>query len=229
MKLYELTIAVILKRDIEFKNMNEEISKVINKSFLKDDKLKEFHETNTFKMYSFSGFQPIEMKGYKKGNMYSFKLRSMDRIFAMTMKNFIKATNNDFFDVVTIGLESIAYRHINELYTLTPSISVIEKNRHWIKDDFDVELIRDRINSNIQRKYKMWFGEELDFNHDLIDTLELKNKKAIVLNYKGGKLLTNKFKITIKEDEVSQKLAFMILATGLLEKNSLGLGFCTAR
>lgn len=229
MLFYELTIVGVLKKDIEFKNMNEELSKIINKAFLNDEKLKEFHELNTFKMYVFSGFQPIEINGYKKGNMYSFKLRSMDRVFALNMRHHIKNTENDLLDIVTIGFESISYRPINELYTLTPCISVIENRKHWINSDYEIDLIKDRINSNIQRKYKMWFGEEIDKDHDFIDSIEQKNNSVIVLNYKEGKLLTNKFKITIKKDEISQRLAFLILGTGLLEKNSLGLGFCTAR
>lgn len=232
MQLWELTIPILLKKELSMKNMYFELSKVINKTMLLDDKLKEFHKLNTFKMYVFSGLFPVSKQGYKKGNMYFFKFRTVDRTFALKMKNLLKTVPNELFDVVTLSLESKKQEPLKGLYTLTPSIAVFtpenSKSRHWTKEDFTLEEIITRMNVNAIKKYKAWTGEEVDEDHKFIESVEQLNEKVIVLDYKStGKLLTNKFRIQVKEDKLSQALAFMVMGTGLLEKNSLGLGFCT--
>lgn len=229
---WQLTIPVILKKDLIFKNMNEELSKAINKAMLLSDDFKKFHETNVFKYYVFSGLYPVTKEGYKKGNMYSFTFRCLNRTFALQMKNFIKKSKNDLYDVVTVSIESREQFNINELYTVTPTIAVFTENnkkpKHWTKEEFSIEQLKERINSNTQKKYILWQDEEIDKTHNFIENIEQVNNKVIILNYKHpGKLFTNKFRIKVKQDKLSQKLAFMILGTGLLEKNSLGLGYCT--
>lgn len=42
-------------------------------------------------------------------------------------------------------------------------------------------------------------------------------------------MLGNKFEIMVKEDPISQNLAYLMLSVGSGEKNSLGFGFCMAR
>ena len=42
-------------------------------------------------------------------------------------------------------------------------------------------------------------------------------------------MLGNKFEIKVKEDPMSQNLAYLMLAIGCWEKNSLGFGFCKAK
>lgn len=230
MRLWELTIPVIMKRDLNQEDVNEELSKVINNALLQDDKLKEYHELNAYKYYVFSGLYPV-YKVFKLGNMYSFKFRSVDRILTMKIKSLLKITENDLFNVVTISMESKDIDNIRGLYTVTPAIAVFtnegEKPRHWLKDDYTLDELKLRINSNAIKKYKLWYNDETINDWDFIESIEQVNSKPIALNYKKGKLLTNKFKIKVKNDETSQKLAFMVMAAGLLEKNSLGLGFCT--
>ena len=55
------------------------------------------------------------------------------------------------------------------------------------------------------------------------------NRKPVKIPYKNINILGNKFEVQIKEDPMSQNLAYLILSVGLLEKNTLGLGFCIAR
>ena len=54
------------------------------------------------------------------------------------------------------------------------------------------------------------------------------NLKPIKIPYKNINLLGNKFEIEVKEDPISQNLAYLALSIGLLEKNALGFGFCRA-
>ena len=42
-------------------------------------------------------------------------------------------------------------------------------------------------------------------------------------------MYTDKFEITVKKDELSQDIAYMLLGTGILQNNSRGLGFVVAK
>lgn len=229
-KFWELTIPIILKRDIGQKDVNEEISKVINKVLLNDERLREYHELNTFKFYVYSGLYPV-LKEFKAGSMYSFKFRCLDKNFALKFKSLIRITINDLFQVVTVSMDCKNINSINGLYTVTPAIAVFtdegEKPKHWTKEDYSLEKLITRINMNAIKKYNLWYSDKLITDWNFIECIKQVNNNVIVLNYKNGKLLTNKFKIKVKKDEISQKLSFIVMAAGLLEKNSLGLGFCT--
>ena len=227
MTYYQLKISCVLKQDLDFKNMFEELSKIINKSLLEDKKLKELHELNTFKMYVFDGLYPASKEGYKKFNLYGFNIKTVDRNLAFKLNSLLKKTENDLINIISVVLETKDTGKIEALYTVTPAISVIKSGSHWTKEDYPIELLIDRINSNAKKKYTYWFDEDIDEEHNFIESIEQANRKVIVLPYKDGVLLTNKFKIKVKGDEISQQLAGMVFTTGLLEKNALGLGYCT--
>lgn len=235
MNLWQLDIYIILKQDLNIKDMYYKLSQVINRAMLKDDKLRLFHEANTYKMYSFSGLFPaVKGEEYKKGAMYSFALRSLDKGFIMSMQKYIKETENDLFKVLNIIISAKKQSVITELYTLTPTVATFESEdrslKYWIKNNYSTEEIVDRINRNLLKKYAYWNGKEVDSSFNLIQDIEQVNDKAIAINYKNGKrFLGNKFRLKVKQDKLSQELAFMALASGILEKNSLGLGFCISK
>ena len=81
------------------------------------------------------------------------------------------------------------------------------------------------LHNNLVKKYKDLFGD-IETDENFIELLEIKNRLPIAMKYKNGRIYGNKFFIRPKGDAVSQKLAFMVLADGLGEKNSLGFGFC---
>ena len=64
---------------------------------------------------------------------------------------------------------------------------------------------------------------------DFIENIKKINRKPVKIPYKNINILGNKFEVQIKEDPMSQNLAYLILSTGILEKNSQGFGFCKAR
>jgi len=229
MLYYELTINCILKKDLGFKESLEELSKVINKTFLLDKNLKKLHKMNTFKMYSFDDLYPVTREGYKKGNSYGFHIKTIDRVFALKMENLLKKTNNDLIDITDVNIKLLNTGKIKELYTVTPVISVIRNGRHWTKNDYPLDLLIERINKNAAEKYNYWFNsnDEIEPDYNFIEDIKQINDKVIVLTYKKGIFLTNKFKLKVKEDDISQKLAEIVFICGLLEKNSLGMGYCT--
>ena len=74
------------------------------------------------------------------------------------------------------------------------------------------------------------------FNHDnitddfeLYTTLEFMNRLPVSVTYKNVKLLGDKIRLSIADNETAQNLAYMSLGTGLGEMNSRGAGFINYR
>lgn len=229
MQYFELMITSYLLKDIKFTEANEAISKLINKAMLQDNELKIKHEEKKLKGYVFSSFYPLESdKVYKTGRIYVFKIRSLEEDFAKKLKSLIVKTNTQEIKVIASDLKRIRVGHITEIYTLTPAIATFD-NKHWLKGD-DFMLLQERMQMNLEKKYQDFFGENLKPQKSFIQGIEIINKKPFSFKYKNTKLLGNKFKIMVNEDEVSQKLAAVALGAGLLEKNSAnGMGFCMGR
>lgn len=122
------------------------------------------------------------------------------------------------------NLETSTQRKIQKLITLTPTIITTEKGDYLIGDD--LEFVRQRMIANIQKKYNQIYNEKIDI--DFIKEIKQTNNKPIKIPYKNIYLLGNKFEITVKEDPISQNLAYLALSIGLLEKNAEGFGFCRA-
>ena len=140
----------------------------------------------------------------------------------------ITKTKSKDFRIVSTELKTFNQFFINELYTVTPAVLTVD-NRFWVKGD-SMELLQRRIVENLLKKYKDYYQKEIEVEESFIQGIELKNHKPIGLKYKNMRLIGNKLTVLVNGDEDSQKLAFMALGTGLLEKNSSnGMGFCIAK
>ena len=226
MVYYNLKIVVSLKKDIRYENTYEKISDFIALAMLYDEETKRLHEENTYKMYNFCSLYPFEADGiYKKGRMYTFDIKFIKIEFAMKMKQLLSHITSSDFQIVMSNIQTNEYKPIHKLITLTPCI--LTKNNGDYKIDGEIELVKSRILAGIEKKYKQLYSSkiEADFIQSIIQT----NRKPIKIPYKNIFFLGNKFEITIKQDELSQKFAHLALSTGILEKNSQGFGFCKAR
>ncbi|WP_132995963.1 CRISPR-associated endoribonuclease Cas6 [Sporanaerobacter acetigenes] len=228
-KYYELINTAYLLNDIYFDEVNEKTGKFINSSMLLDDELANIHESRGYKYYVYDSLYPRESdKIYKKGRVYVFKIRSIDKDLITKIRKTITKTKSEYFQVVSTELKAYDQFFINELYTVTPVVLTVD-NRFWVKRD-SMELLERRIVENLIKKYKDYYEEEIEVEESFIQGIEIKNYKTIGTKYKDIRLMGNKLTILVKEDEISQKLAFMALGTGLLEKNSSnGMGFCIAK
>lgn len=229
MEYYELTLTCYLTKDVIFSEANEIIGNKINKSMLLDESLKENHEKNTYKHYVYNSFYPLENdKIYKSGRIYVMKLRSLNSTFISKINNLITKTPGDDFRVIAVEHKTIRQKHITELYTVTPALITVN-NKYWqVGDDF--MLLQDRFQMNLEKKYKTFYGEEINVDHSFIQGIQILNKKPIVLKYKNTHMSGSKFKIIVNDDELSQKLAFVAEATGIGEKgSSMGMGYCNAQ
>lgn len=219
MNYYNLKIVALLKQDLDNFSAYEKISNLISLSMLKDNNLKQIHEQNTYKNYVFCNLYPIEKDSiYKKNNIYTFDLRGIEIEKILKLKQVMNNAENDYLKVIQIIFQTNQQREIKKLITLTPTIITTEKGDYDIKDN--LEFVKQRILANTQKKYKNIFKDNV--NIDFIKDIKKTNVKPIKIPYKNINILGNKFEIFIKEDKMSQDLAFLILSIGCLEKNAIG-------
>jgi len=229
MHYFELTTTAYLLKNVAFNEVNEKIAQLINKAMLNDEKLAVKHEENKFKNYVFDSLYPREKdKIYKAGKIYVFRIRSLEEDFISKIKQLLHNTTTDYFKVIAGEIKRYEQRAIKEIYTVTPALATIN-NHFWISGD-DIMLLQDRIQINLLKKYLEFFNVEVQKEDSFIQYIEIKNKKPIAFNYKNIQFIGNKFIIKVNEDDLSQKLAFLALGAGLLEKNATnGMGFCIAK
>ena len=226
MQYYNIKVAVLLKNDTQAFENYEKISKLISASMLKDQTLKQLHEENRYKNYVFCNLYPIEKDGiYKAGNIYTFQIRTIDFKLGLKIKQALNNFQNEEFKVIVSDLETSTQRKINTLATLTPAIITSDKGDYLINND--MQLVKERILANAQKKYNQLYNEKIDM--DFIKSIKQTNNKPIKIPYKNINILGYKFEIEVKDDPISQNLAYLILSVGLLEKNAEGFGFCKAK
>ncbi len=59
----------------------------------------------------------------------------------------------------------------------------------------------------------------------MFESIEIKNKYPITINYKGVTLLGDKFQLRIAQNEQAQELVNFSISCGIGEMNSRGYGF----
>jgi len=226
---YEATITLLVKQTFSYRDVPEQIGRFISRSMLLDTELKKLHEAKGYKPFHYSGLFPVEVKTkvYPAGNVYHFRLRSIDLAFFNKIIHCIRQANDDLFHILSVEKREFKKKLIQELKTITPFIVTVD-GRPWMPDQHDIELLIERLQANAEKKYKAFFGEEA-FPQRFIQRIEVTNRKPIGLNYKNIRLLGHKATLMVNEDEQSQKLAAVVLGLGLAEKtSSLGAGFCQA-
>jgi len=224
---YEMVVAVILKEDLPFLSSYEFISNMISRAMLEHEDLKQLHSTKGFKFYTFCSFQPTEPdKIYHKDRIYITKIRSLSANFMLTLKKSLMTMDYPV-KIIAKEIYKCESNAITELSTITPAIATVF-NKCWTKED-GLVLLRERIHVNALKKYRAYFGDMLEPEDNFVEFIKQTNIKPIKIPYKNTSLLGNKLIIGVKNDEISQKLAFTALGCGLLEKSSLGMGYCFAR
>jgi len=232
MQYFELKCTAYLKSDISFKESFEKLSKYISYSMAKDEMLKIIHKREGFKHYCFGGLLPIEReKVYKKGNNYSFTIRSIDEKLIDTLSlELRKNINNPNLLIVEAHKKTVKQFFVSELYSATPTIITVESGFFWtMEKDGDIMKLQKQLHDNLEKKYQDFYGEPIKAEQNFIQLLEIKNRVPqtiqIIKNDKKIRFFGNKFRIVPNEDEVSQKLVFLALGSGMGEKNSFGGGF----
>jgi len=226
MQFYELICILSLEQDLKHTEAYEYLSRLISGAMLLDGELKEFHESKQMKPLNFCNLYPVEMdRVYRKGRLYRFNIRSFNPELIIKLKYLMIKAHKD--KILMNEIKQRHYKVISEITTLTPACATVGE-RSWVKED-GLPILMSRIVSNTARKCKMVFGEFEEREEEFFECIEVISNQGTKIPYKQGSFLGYKLKLLIKPDELSQKLAFTIMGCGILEKNTIGLGFCRAR
>ena len=224
LKVYQVKIKLYMLKDIPYEDVQSAICRFIDMGFAKNTELLEFHNVNEFKNYCFDSLYPIEMdRVYKKDHIYTITIRTIDKSLAKFFYEALANHYNKDFKGLTSEIKVIPKKRIEKLYCITPAILKTEGG-YW-KNTMALDDFERRLKENLIKKYNTFMDEKIDEDFQLYKSIEFKNLKPIVAKYKNIKILGDKLNIYIDDDEISQKLAYMCLGTGVLEMNSRGLGF----
>lgn len=222
MNYHELTVIMQLKQDIKNDEMYSFLNNLINNAMLYDEQLREIHEKNEYKFYTYSSLNPIEKdRIYKKDRIYIFNIRSIKKVFLANLKRVLPLTEANV-KIIATQIKSYSQKCITKLTTLSPVVMTLPEKKYWKKEDGLTQLI-DGMCKNAVRKYNQYFKAQIPENTIFIQSIAQTNLKPIKIPYKNTNLIGNKFMMEIKTDELSQNLAFFMKATGALEKNTIGL------
>ncbi|WP_252225246.1 MULTISPECIES: CRISPR-associated endoribonuclease Cas6 [unclassified Clostridium] len=228
-EIFEIQVQLYLKENIELKNSYEKIGTLINFSMNENDFLKQLHtKKGKYKEYCLSGMYPIEQeKIYKQGEVYNILIRSYKHNIIKNLHSCLKDLENDNFIIINVNdIKRYKKSNIDYIDTITPTI-VTKDNRCWnyLKDS--KEYFDKAIFNNLVKKYNYLQGINQIFNYeDVIDEINIRNKYAIIINYKGVKFLGYKIRVYFKDNNIAQEFANLSIAEGVGEKNSsFGQGF----
>ena len=224
MKVFEILLKVCLLEDIELKDAQTRILKFIDTTLGRESDTLTFHYVNSFKNYCFNSFYPLETDGvYKKGNVYTITIRTIDNYLADYFNNKL---SNSYMPLI-MGLDSslkvIPIKKLKKMYSITPL--VIKNDEGYWRNLINFIEFEKRLKFNLLKKYNCICNTRLNKDFRLYSSLEFKNKMPIASKYKGKTLLGDKISINILEDDLSQKIAYMALGTGFGEMNARGFGF----
>lgn len=228
MNVYNLNVKVYLLKDIILNKVQQSIASAIDLALSKNKYYLQFHNDISYKFYCNNGLYPLELDGvYKEDNIYTFQIRTIDKELAKyLMKEFRNVVTNDI-KILKIDLKIISKKHIDKIFSITPVV-IKNHNGYW-REHMSLKEFEERIKINLIKKYNKFTGKKIDENFEFYTAIEFKNRKPISVDYKNIKLLGDKLQLTIADDEVSQKIAYMALGTGLGENNARGLGFVNFR
>lgn len=224
LRVYEINILLYLLKDIEKKKCLEEISNFIDSGIAKDEELLKLHNENTFKMYNFNMFYPIE-KGadYLSGNLYSIQIRTIDKKLAEFFNNKLVNNFTDSIKGLKATIKIIPQKHIDRIYSLTPVI--LKSDEGYWRGTLPFADFERRLKENLIKKYNSAMETKIDEDFQLYTNIQFLNQKPVAMNYKGKKLLGDKIQLNISDEKVAQDLAYMALGTGILEMNARGAGY----
>lgn len=229
MEIYEINIKVYILEDITLEETLEDLSKLMDKSFYKNEDLKSFHEKNTMKNYCFNNLYPlnIKTKTYEKGCIYNFQLRCIE---PKLKKHFLKFLSNEYTSKIKVLVcqnKNIPKRPIDRIYSITPLIVKMpgsEKTIYW-RNGYTEEEFFEYIRTTSIKKYEAITGESLDKNIKLFNYVKMDNKKPIAADFKGKRILGDKVTLTVETNEKAQDVAYMLLGTGAADMCPRGYGF----
>lgn len=228
MQIFELQNKIYLLKDVKQEEVLKEISSLIDITLGRDKKFLELHNKNCFKNYCFDEFYPLEKdKLYKADGLYNFRIRTTNKELAIYLSKEIPKSYTSSIKALKSEIKLINKKHIDKIYSISPLI--VKNDCGYWRKHLSLEEYSERIKVNLIKKYNNLNNKKIDEDFILFNSIELKNKKPVPLNYKGIKLLGDKISLKISDDPIAQEIAYMSLGTGIGEVNTRGAGFVNFR
>lgn len=227
--VYFIRIKIYVIGDIPLEEIQGTITTFLDNGLTATPQFAQLHKDNhRYKYYCYDSFYPIENdKVYKKDRIYTLTIRTLDTELAKYFSNYVVNIYTDKLKGLTAQVGIIPKKHIEVMYTLTPTILKCDSG-YW-KDEMTIEQYEERLKVNLIKKWNGFNGEKIQENFELFTGVEFLNKCPIASKYKGIKLLGDKIRMHVADNEMAQNLAYMALGTGILEMNSRGFGFVNYR
>ena len=226
--IYTVRIKVYIIVDTPVEEIRGAVTEFLDSGLAVDPQFAELHKQNRYKYYCYDSLYPIEKdKVYKKDQIYTLTIRTLDANLAKYFSECVVNTYTDKLKGLTAQVRIIPKKHIDVMYTLTPAILKCESG-YW-KDEMTVEQYEERLKVNLIKKWNELHREKIQEDFELFTGVEFLSKCPVASQYKGIKLLGDKIRIHVADNEMAQKLAYMALGSGVLEMNSRGFGFVNYR
>lgn len=223
--IYEIQVKAFLLEDLSPKRASTSITFFIDSILTKDAIYKGFHSENKLKGYTSDLFYPMEKEGvYKKHNVYTFRIRTLDQKLAQYLLEHISDHTTKEIKGLVAEVKVIRKGIFEKLYTITPVIVKTQQHCYW-KDCLSLEEYKEQLKKNLWKKYRYFIKKEPDETLSIWDSLVFKNQGVIPFPYKNITLPGDKLELYISNNEQAQEIAYMMLATGLGDLNSRGASF----
>lgn len=228
LKVLQIRMKIYLLSDVSAEKIQAATALFIDKGLGDDIEYANFHKENKFKLYIFDSLYPIEPdRVYKRDTIYTLTIRTIDVNLAKYFAEHIVNTYTDKMKAITSEVKTIPQRHIDTLHTLTPVILKCERG-YW-RDTLSIEAYEERLKVNLLKKWHQFYGKKMDEDFELFTGIEFLNKCPVAVEYKGIRLLGDKLRLHVADNERAQSLAQLAVGTGLGEMGSRGAGCCNYR
>lgn len=222
----------LLKKDIYISTIGYTLSIAISQAMCKDKQLLELHTAKEAKPYSFSNPQPNAKNGiYEKDSIYRIQIKSCSEVFADKIMKLLEGFENDYVKSIMIQSKKFTeYIPVKELICLNPIIITLPKSEDGKFNANKYANVRDRVIINLLKKYNHFTGEDVVFDDvKNMFTVEEILGRPIPVKIKGCIYIGVRFKYTVADNPLAQRLAYFAQYCGLGEKNTIcGAGFCLA-
>lgn len=222
MLYHEMRFVAACKSRLENGNYYEKISRGINFCMGGTDETRRLHGGKGYKGYCFYVREPLPIN---TGDLFHLVVRCYGDSLSERMKECLLLQDNDFFYCQEIDYDR-TYRYRTSAKRLAvKTVSPVVVTGLW-NDFSDADLIADSISANLNKKYNAATGESV--RHNPVCGIKVLGRNSCITRYKGGCIAGRKILVMFKDDELSQRMAFVAMPYGIGEKNSLGFGTCFA-
>lgn len=226
-KVYELKTKVYLLKDIGLEDMLTKIAAYID-TLLIDKKWAKMHRKNMYKNYCFNGFSPKEIERvYKKENIYTFTIRTIDAELARYFTTIIGKHRTDEMVGLSVSLKIIPHHFIENIHSCSPVIQK-NKNGYW-KNNYNVNEYGERLFANAIKKYNQYTGQKLNEKFQLYTAISFRNNFPLRTKYKNIHILGDSVSLQVADNPIAQEISYFLLGTGICEMNARGYGFVDAQ